>query len=80
MHPISNKVYEHLKELYWWSGLKRDVTDYVAKCLTCQQVKAEHQFPSELLQLITIPQLKWERITMDFVTELPLTLSKKDSV
>ncbi|KAK8665349.1 hypothetical protein V6N13_005519 [Hibiscus sabdariffa] len=49
-------------------------------CLTCQQVKAEHQHPSGLLQPIRIPEWKWDRITMDFVTGLPLTPSKKDSV
>ncbi|KAE8736307.1 putative ATP binding protein [Hibiscus syriacus] len=57
-----------------------DQDDFVARCLTCQQVKAEHQHPSGLLQSIKIPEWKWERITMDFVTGLPLTPSKKDSI
>ncbi|KAL4309885.1 hypothetical protein GQ457_01G018600 [Hibiscus cannabinus] len=33
-------------------------------------VKAEHQVPSSLLQSIQIPQLKWERVTMDFMNHL----------
>ncbi|XP_052485118.1 uncharacterized protein LOC128040411 [Gossypium raimondii] len=49
MHPGENKIYRNLCELYWWSGLKREVTDFVGRCLTCQQVKAEHQLPSGLL-------------------------------
>ncbi|KAA3481546.1 Gag protease polyprotein [Gossypium australe] len=73
-------MYQDLKELYWWQGLKRDMMNFVAKCLTCQQVKAEHQFPSRTLQPIKIPQWKWERITMDFVSGLPLNSTKKDSV
>ena len=67
MHPGANKMYQNLKSHYWWSGMKRDVTGYVAQCLVCQQVKAEHQVPSGLLQQITIPEWKWERVTMDFV-------------
>ena len=42
MHPGANKMYQNLKSHYWWSGMKRDVTGYVAQCLVCQQVKAEH--------------------------------------
>ena len=60
--------------------MKLDITDYVAKCLTCQQVKAEHQVPSGLLQPIKIPEWKWDQITMDFVTGLPLTQKKFDAV
>ena len=50
------------------------------KCLTCQQVKAEHQLPSGLLQPVKVPLWKWERVTMDFMSGLPLTPSKKDSI
>ncbi|KAK8619690.1 hypothetical protein V6N13_135972 [Hibiscus sabdariffa] len=80
MHPGGDKMYQNLKERYRWTGMKKDISDYVARCLTCQQVKAEHQHPSGLLQPIRIPEWKWDRITMDFVTGLPLTPSKKDSV
>ena len=60
--------------------MKRDVTEYVSKCLMCQQVKAEHQVPTGLLNPLPIPQWKWDSITMDFVSGLPLTQQKHDSV
>ena len=60
--------------------MKRDVTEYVSKCLTCQQVKAEHQVPTSLLNPLPIPQWKWDNITMDFVSGFPLTPQKHDSV
>ena len=43
MHPGIAKMYHDLKQFYWWDGMKRDVADFVSRCLTCQQVNAEHQ-------------------------------------
>ena len=60
--------------------MKRDVVDYVARCLTCQQIKAEHQRPSRLLQPLGIPEWKWEDVTMDFVVGLPKIVGQHDSV
>ena len=77
MHPGSTKMYRTLKEYYWWSGMKREVAEYVSKCLICQQVKAERQKPSELLQPLPIPEWKWEHITMDFVFKLCNTPSRE---
>ncbi|GJW35191.1 putative reverse transcriptase domain-containing protein [Tanacetum coccineum] len=69
IHPRSEKMYQDLKLLYWWSNMKADIATYVSKCLTCAKVKAEHQKPSGLLQQPEIPVWKWERITTDFKTD-----------
>ena len=60
--------------------MKKDISEYVSKCLTCQQVKAEHQVPSGLLNPLPITQWKWDNITMDFVSGFPLTQRKHDVV
>ena len=60
--------------------MKKDVADFVARCLVCQQVKAEHQKPAGMLQLLEVPEWKWERITMDFVTGLPRSPRGYDSI
>ena len=65
MHPGSTKMYHTLREHYWWRGMKKDVAEFVYRCLICQQVKAEHQRPAGLIQSLPIPQWKWEKITMD---------------
>uniref|UniRef100_A0A1U7WUQ4 Uncharacterized protein LOC104229999 n=1 Tax=Nicotiana sylvestris TaxID=4096 RepID=A0A1U7WUQ4_NICSY len=46
--------------------MKKDIVEYVARCLNCQQVKYEHQRPGGLLKQIEIPEWKWEHITIDF--------------
>ena len=73
-------MYLDLREIYWWEVLKRDIADFVATCMTCQQLKAEHLKPGGLLQEIRIPTLKWEDINMEFVVCLPQTQKSYDSV
>ncbi|RVW14226.1 hypothetical protein CK203_096932 [Vitis vinifera] len=43
IHLGKTKMYRELKQNYWWPGMKRDIVRFVAQCLVCQQVKAEHQ-------------------------------------
>ena len=60
--------------------MKRDVTEYVSKCLTCRQFKAEHQVPTCLINPLPIPKWKWDNVNMDFVSGFPLTQQKHDSI
>ncbi|KAL4032615.1 hypothetical protein IC575_005695 [Cucumis melo] len=74
MHPGSTKMYQDLKRVYWWRNMKREVAEFVSRCLVCQQVKAPRQKPAGLLQPLSIPEWKWENVSMDFITGLPRTL------
>ena len=58
LHPGSVKMYRTLKEHYWWQGMKRDIVEFVSKCLVCQQVKAEHRKPLGKMNPLPIPQWK----------------------
>ncbi|GJT55724.1 reverse transcriptase domain-containing protein [Tanacetum coccineum] len=80
VHPGADKMYYDLRDRYWWPGMKRDIATYVSKCLTCSKVKAEHQRPSGLLQQPEIPEWKWDKITMDFITKLPRSKSGHDTI
>ncbi|GKA88856.1 putative reverse transcriptase domain-containing protein [Tanacetum coccineum] len=80
IHPGSDKMYQDLKKLYWWPNIKGEIATYVSKCLTCAKVKAEYQKPSCFLVQPVIPVWKWEKITMDFVTNLPKTSSGQDTI
>ncbi|GJU68192.1 putative reverse transcriptase domain-containing protein [Tanacetum coccineum] len=80
IHPGADKMYYDLRDLYWWPGMKRDIAEYVSRCLTCSKIKAEHQKPSGLLQQPEIPEWKWEKITMDLVTKLPRSSGGYDAI
>ncbi|XP_049403939.1 uncharacterized protein LOC125867445 [Solanum stenotomum] len=58
MHPGGTKMYLTIKEHYWWNGMKRDIVEFISKCLVCQQVKVEHQVPVGLLQPLSMPEWK----------------------
>nr|GEV50814.1 putative reverse transcriptase domain-containing protein [Tanacetum cinerariifolium] len=76
----SNKMYQDLKNFYWWPNMKAIIAEYVSKCLTCSRVKEECQKPSSLLIQPEIPTWKWERITMKFVTKLHKTSNGHDTI
>ena len=71
MYPGSTTMYHDFRLHYWWKCMKKDVADFVAKCITCQQVKAKHQKPTGIVQSLDIPEWKWDKITMDLATKLP---------
>ena len=80
VHPGSDTMYLDLKKLCWWPNMKAEIATFVSKCLTCAKVKVEYQKPSGLLQQPEIPEWKWERITMDFITKLPKTTGGLDTI
>ena len=82
IHPDSNKMYQDFKKLYYWDNMKKEIAQTVQTCINCQQVKTEHQKPSELLQPLEIPKWKWKRknITMNFVSRLPRSKKVCDAI
>jgi hypothetical protein len=60
--------------------MKREVARYVSECDTCRKVKVDYMKPVGLLQPLSIPEWKWDDISMDFIMGLPLTTHKFDSI
>ena len=60
--------------------MKKDIANFVQKCLICQQVKAEHKKPLGLLMPLSIPEWKWSHITIDFVIGLPRSSQGHDAI
>jgi hypothetical protein len=42
-HPGYHKTITTVRGQYFWPGMKKYVTDYLARCMECQKVKAEHK-------------------------------------
>ena len=80
IHPGSTKMYQDLKQNFWWTRMKREIAKYVSECDVCQRVKASHLKVAGTLQPLPIPSWKWEDIGMDFIVGLPNTSQKHDSI
>lgn len=65
------KTYKHVAANVYWVGMKRDIENYVAKYVVCQQDKYAALAPSDLLQTLLIPTKVWDDIAMDFIEGLP---------
>ena len=48
-------MYKDIKRVSFWNGMESDVDEFIAKCLICQQVKAEQKKPGGLLHPLEVP-------------------------
>ena len=71
IHPGGDKMYKDIKRVFFWNGMKKDVAEFVSKCLMCQQAKPEQKKPGGLFHPLEVPQWKWDSISMDFMDGLP---------
>ena len=60
--------------------MKTDIAGHVARCDTCNRVKAKHQRPARLLKPLDVPEWKWESISIDFIVGLPRSQKGNDSI
>jgi hypothetical protein len=79
-HPRYQKTVTEVKSQYFCPCMKREIAEYIARCMECQKVKTEHRHPTGLMKPFPIPKWKWEVVTMDFITRLSRTGKLHDSI
>ena len=72
-HPGGNRTISLVKRDLWWEGLSRDCRAFVKGCTLCQRNKTSTQKPAGELRSHAMPGGKWQDVSMDFITDLPLT-------
>ena len=71
-HHGNTKMYQDLREFYWWPNMKRKVTEYMAKCEVCQHVNMEHQKPTWFLQSYVIEVVRLHEVPVSIVLDQDL--------
>jgi hypothetical protein len=79
-HSGYQKIVVTVKRHYIFPGMKKEIEEYIARCMEFQKVKAKHRHPTRLLQPLPIPEWKWEVVMMDFITIFPITSKQRESI
>ncbi|KAJ0907443.1 putative nucleotidyltransferase, Ribonuclease H [Helianthus annuus] len=75
-HSGIHATFKRLSTSFTWLGMKRDVTKCIKECSVCQAIKSPAHKPYGLLQPLPIPSDTWQDLSMDFITNLPLSKGK----
>ena len=85
IHPFSghwglSRTQKKAMQLYFWPKLATEMKEWCEKCDSCQQVKAERAKPKGALKPLDIPERRWESVSMDLITDLPVTAKGHDAI
>ncbi|MBW0465813.1 hypothetical protein O181_005528 [Austropuccinia psidii MF-1] len=78
-HPGQEKTLKLIKRNFYWAGMNQIIKDYVSSCQKCSRDKQIYHKKSELLKPLQIPSGPWNSLSMDFITQFPLS-SNLDSI
>jgi hypothetical protein len=65
---------------FFWPRQFQEIKRYVRGCGVCARTKPSNEKPFGLLQPLDIPEERWRRINIDFITKLPTTAQGNDTI
>jgi hypothetical protein len=72
-HMGHEKTIELVRRNFFWPQMDQWIEDYVQSCPDCQKNKAAHHARYELLQPLEPAYRPWDKISMDFIVDLPVS-------
>ena len=79
-HPGIQRTIGWVRESFYWKGMLGNVRQFVESCPVCQMEKSDHQLAKGKLASTQIPEEKWKEISIDFITDLPMSAGNRDTV
>lgn len=77
-HPGYKKTYELIRREFYWPLMRKFISDYCTSCDICSRAKPSRHKPYALIKFLPIPFRPWESISLDFIVELPISISDLD--
>ena len=79
-HPEIQRKIARVKKSFYQKGMLGDVRQYVDNFPVCHMGKSDQTLAKGKLQSTQIPEEKWSEISIDFITDLPMSSGNKDTV
>ncbi|MBW0544041.1 hypothetical protein O181_083756 [Austropuccinia psidii MF-1] len=72
-NPGQEKTLKLVNQDLHWSGMTQFISDYVSSCQQCSRNKNIHHKSFGLLKPLPTPNGPWNWLSMDFITQFPLS-------
>ncbi|MBW0568015.1 hypothetical protein O181_107730 [Austropuccinia psidii MF-1] len=72
-HPGQEKTLKLIKRHFYWAGINQFIKEYLSSCHQCSSNKNIHHKKFRLMKPLEIPCSPWNSLSMDFITQLPLS-------
>ena len=79
-HLGRDKTIAAMSSSCWRPKLSADVSEWCRTCIECQKNKASNRAPAGLIRPLPLPFAPWESISMDLMTDLPVTAEGHDAI
>ena len=70
-HLGSIRMYNRIKDMYYWKGMRNDIDNYVKACKKCQENKALRKINRAPMIITSTSTAPWQRLSLDVVGPLP---------
>ena len=61
-----------MSKKFRWENLTKDVQRFVQTCAICARNKDSHSRPAGQLQIMPVPTIPWQTISLVFITKMPI--------
>ena len=72
-HQGAFKLYKRLREDIYWLGMRKEISNFVRTCSSCQRNKMLSAKTKQPMRITDTPERVFEKVQMNIVGPLPIT-------
>ena len=79
-NPSYQKTIAAVRSQYFFLEMRKDTSNYIERCIKCQNVKVVHKRPTRFFHPFPILKFRWDVVTIDFNNKFPKTKKQHDYI